>query len=214
MAYHLLDPRLGISDFSSGPRAIGIAKAKEMSMKWTRAVLAGIAMIGVTALVFIGGCTSASTRADLSIVSVNNGKIFHSDLINEADTSKIFIPVDQVVVRFANHPHDGSATVAPGTGFSEIVVTGYSVTYNNGIFSPLSGGLNVVVPSGGTADGVIAISDLAEKSALPLNIAVTSIASINFTGYVRATANFGDAVSAHGDLTVQVANFGDADPGK
>ena len=89
-------------------------------MKWTRAVLAGIAMIGVTALVFICGCTSTSTRADLSIVSVNNGKIFHSDLINEADTSKIFIPVDQVVVRFANHPHDGSATVAPGTGFSEI----------------------------------------------------------------------------------------------
>ena len=67
-------------------------------MKWTRAVLAGMAMAGVTALIFVGGCTSTSTRADLVVESVNNGGPFFSDLINEADTAKVFIPVDKVVV--------------------------------------------------------------------------------------------------------------------
>ena len=180
-------------------------------MKWTRAVLAGMAMTGVTALFFIGGCTSASTRADLTVVSVNNGATFYSDLINEADTAKIFIPIDQVAVKFANKPHDGSTAVEPGTGFSEIVVTGYTVTYNNGVYSPLSGGMNTVVPSGGTAEAFITISALDEKSALPLSTAITSIATLSFTGYVRTAGNFGDGVGASALLTVQVANFGDSD---
>ncbi|TMQ54917.1 MAG: hypothetical protein E6K77_03385 [Candidatus Eisenbacteria bacterium] len=178
-------------------------------MKWTRAVLAGMAMAGVTALIFVGGCTSTSTRADLVVESVNNGGPFFSDLLNEADTAKTFIPVDKVVVRFANRPHDGSATVAPGTGFSEIVVLSYTVTYNNGIYSPVSGGMNVIVPSGGTAEGAITISDLAQKAALPLSTAATAVAQIDFTGYLRASGSWGDAVTARAYLTVQVANFGD-----
>ena len=178
-------------------------------MKWTRAVLAGMAMAGITALIFVGGCTSASTRADLVVESVNNGSPFFSDLINEQDTAKVFIPVDKVVVTFANRPHDGSATVAPGTGFSEIVVTSYTVTYNNGIYSPVSGGMNVIVPSGGTANAAIVISDLAEKAALPLSTAATAVAKIDFVGYVRSSGAWGDHVNASAFLTVQVANFGD-----
>ena len=185
-------------------------------MKCTRAVLAGMAMTGVTALFFIGGCTHESTRADLSVVSVNEGATYYSDLINEADSSHIFIPVDQVAVTFANKPHDGSAAVAPGTGFSEIVVTDYTVTYSNGVFSPLSGGMNVTVPSGGTADAFITISNPSEKGDLlgTITSTITSTATIVFTGYLRATDSYGDYVKARCYLTVQVDNFGDSDVNK
>ena len=182
-------------------------------MKWNRAMLAGIGLVGVAALFVLGGCTSSSTRSDLTVVTINGGATYYSDLINEADTAHIFIPVDQVTVKFGNHPHDGSAPLTPGSGFSEIVVTGYSVTYSNGVFSPLSGGMNIVVPSGGTVDAAITISNPSEKAALlgSLTSTVTSTATITFTGYVRTTGNFGDGVSAAGNLTVQVDNFGDSD---
>ena len=182
-------------------------------MKWNRNVLAGMVLAGVTALFFIGGCTNASTRADLVVVSVNNGATYYSDLINEADTAHTFIPIDQVVVKFGNRPHDGSATVDPGSGFNEIVVNHYSVTYNNGVYSPISGGMNVVVPSGGTADAAITISNPSEKGALlgTITSTITSTATITFSGYVRTTGNFGDFIGATAQLTVQVDNFGDSE---
>ena len=181
-------------------------------MRWNRAVLAGMVLTGVTALFFIGGCTNASTRADLEVVSVNNGGTFYSDLINEADTAHIFIPIDQVVVKFGNHPHDGSVPLGPGTGFSEIVVNHYSVVYDNGVYSPISGGMNLTVPSGGTADAAITISNPSEKGALlgTLTSTITSTATITFSGYVRTTGNYGDFVGATAQLTVQVDNFGDS----
>ena len=191
----------------------GVAKAKETSMKWNRAVLAGIGLMAIGAIFVLGGCTSTSTRTDLTVLSVNDGATYYSDLINEADTAHIFIPIDQVVVKFGSHPHDGGAPLAPGSGFADIVVTGYTVTYNNGVFSPISGGMNIVVPSGGTTEGAITISNPSEKAALLFSLAstVTSTATITFTGYVRTTENFGDKVSATAYLTVQVDNFGDSD---
>ncbi|MBI4364112.1 MAG: hypothetical protein HY568_01655 [Candidatus Latescibacteria bacterium] len=182
-------------------------------MKWNRAVLAGIGLLGVAAIFVLGGCTSTSTRTDLTVVTVNDGSTYYSDLINEADTAKIFIPVDQVTVKFGAQPHDGSAPLAPGSAFTDVVVTGYSVTYNNGVFSPISGGMNVVVSSGGTADAAITISNPSEKAALlgSLTSTVTSTATITFTGYVRTTDSYGDRVSATAYLTVQVDNFGDSD---
>jgi hypothetical protein len=169
-------------------------------------------LAGVTALFFIGGCTNASTRADLTVVSVNNGGTFYSDLINEADTAHIFIPIDQVVVKLGNHPHDGGTPLAPGSAFSDIVVTNYSVTYNNGVYSPISGGMNLVVPSGGTADAAIVISNPSEKAALlgTLTSTITATATITFSGYVRTTGNFGDFIGTTCYLTVQVDNFGDS----
>lgn len=185
-------------------------------MKWNRAVLAGIVLMGVAAIFVLGGCTGQSTRSDLTVVSINDGSTYYSDLINEADTAKIFIPVDQVTVKLGNQPHDGGAPLAPGTGFSEIVVTGYTVTYNNGVFSPISGGMNVVVPSGGTADAAITINNPSEKAALlsSLTSTVTSTATIEFTGFARATGYVGDGVTGTGYLTVQVDNFGDSDVNK
>lgn len=185
-------------------------------MKWTRAVVAGMAMAGVTALFFIGGCTSTSTRADLIVESLNNGATYYSDLINEVDSLKPFIPVDQVAVKFTNKPHDGSTAVEPGTGFSEIVVNNYRVIYDNGVYSPLAGGMNIVVPSGGTAEAFITISNPSEKAALlgTITSTITATAQITFTGYVRTTGDFGDRVSATGYLTVQVDNFGDSNVNK
>jgi hypothetical protein len=182
-------------------------------MRLNRTVLAGMVLAGVTALFFIGGCTNASTRADLTVVSVNDGATYYSDLLNEADTAHLFIPIDQVVVKFGNHPHDGSAPLDPGSGFSEIVVNHYSVVYDNGVYSPISGGMNVVVPSGGTAEGAITISNPSEKGALlgTLTSTVTSTATITFSGYVRTTGNFGDFVGTTASLTVQVDNFGDSE---
>ena len=180
-------------------------------MKWNRAVLAGMGLTAVTALFFISGCTSTSTRADLQVVSVNGGKTYYSDLVNQADSLKPFTPVDEVTVAFTNHPHDGSAPSAPGTGFSDIVVDHYTVTYNNSVYSPLDGGMNVVVPSGGTGTASITISNPSEKAALlgTITTTITSTARIDFSGYVRTTGNFGDRVSATAYLTVQVDNFGD-----
>jgi len=181
-------------------------------MKSNRAVLAGMALMAVTALLFIGGCTGTSTRADLHIISVNDNKTFYSDLINEADTAHIFIPVDQVQVKLANVQHDGGLPVQPGQGFDEIIVDHYTVTYDNGIYSPVSGGMNVAIPSGGETVAAITISNPSEKGALlgSITTTVTATARIDFTGWVRTTGNDGDRVSATAYLTVQVDNFGDS----
>jgi hypothetical protein len=182
-------------------------------MKWNRAVLAGMALMAVTALLFINGCTDMSTRADLNVVSVNDGATYYSDLINEADSLKPFIPVDQVVVKFKNVQHDGGAPLQPGTGFSEIVVDHYSVVYNTGVYSPIDGGMNVLVPSGGEAEAAITISYPSEKAALLFTLTgtATATARIDFTGWVRTAGNNGERVSATAYLTVQVDNFGDSD---
>ncbi len=184
-------------------------------MKFNRLVLAGALVLAVSSVFILSGCTDESTRSVLTVVSVNDGSTYYSDLINEADTAKIFIPVDEVKVTLGNVPHDGSAPLAPGEPFSEIVVTGYSVTYTNSIFTPVTGGMNLRVPSGGTAEGTITISNPSEKAALlgTLTSTATGTANITFTGYVRTSGNFGDYVTATGNLTVQVDNFGDADVG-
>jgi len=182
-------------------------------MRWNRAVLAGMALAAFTALLFLGGCTDDSTRSDLHVVSVNENSTYYSDLINEADTAHIFIPVDQVAVKFSNVPHDGSTPLQPGEGFDEIVINHYHVSYNNGIYSPVDGGMNVIVPSGGETEAAITISNPSEKAALLFSISqtVTATATIDFTGYVRTAGNNGDHVAARAYLTVQVDNFGDSD---
>lgn len=177
-------------------------------MKWNRAVLLGL--LASAALVVVAGCTSESTRAVLTVVSLNDGKTYYSDLINTADTLHPYIPADNIPITLGNIPNDGGAPLAPGTPFSEIVVTGYSVTYNPPIYGPVSGGLSLRIPSGGTTDGAIAISNPADKAALPLTTAATTTATIKFTGYNRINgSNNGDRVDATGYITVQVANFGD-----
>ena len=169
-----------------------------------------LALLVVAAAFAVTGCTSESSRNTLTVVSLNDGNAFASDLLNEADTSKTYIPVDDIPVKLGNIPNGGGTPISPGEPFSEIVVTGYTVTYANGIYSPVSGGMNLRVPSGGTAEGSIALSNIADKAALPLTTASTTTATVHFTGYNYANGiRSGDSVWAEATITVQVANFGD-----
>jgi len=176
-------------------------------MRFTLAVLTVGAMLGMT------GCTDQSSRNSLTVVSVNEGNTYFSDLINVEDPLNPFIPVDQVKVQFGNIRNGGGDPLEPGAPFSEIVVTGYKVTYDNGIFSPVTGGLNVRVTSGGTNEASILLSDSGEKGALVgMPGTVTTIARIHFTGYNYINgSNNGEGVSADAALSVQVGDFGDSD---
>ncbi len=176
---------------------------------WMRFALA---VLTLGAAVGMMGCTDESTRNILTVVQVNEGNTFFSDLINVEDPMNPFIPVDQIKVSFGNIPNGGGVPLEAGTPYSEIVVTGYTVTYDNGIYSPVTGGLNVRVTSGQTAEGTITLSESGEKAALGGGGTVTTIARIHFTGYNYINgSNNGDAVMADAALTVQVGDFGDTD---
>jgi hypothetical protein len=178
-------------------------------MKWNRVVL--LALLAACAAVVLAGCTDESSRNVLTVVEINGGRVYFSDLVSDSGA----VVADAATVKFGNIPNDGGAPLAPGAPFSEIVVTGYTVRYDNGVYSPVTGGLNIRVPSGGTAGGTIALSDLLQKAMLPSNIATSTIARLTFNGYNRINgSNNGDGVHALANLTVQVANFKDADVAK
>ncbi|MGE5176836.1 MAG: hypothetical protein ACM3JJ_10730 [Hyphomicrobiales bacterium] len=186
--------------------AMGIAKAKETDMKtfkwFALAALAGVVLLGMS------GCTSTSTRAILTVESVNGGNVFYSDLVSDSGQ----VVADAAKVVFGNIQNDGGAPLEPGSPFSEIVVTGYTVTYDDGIYPPVSAGLTAWVPSGGTAEASIAMSDLLAKASVPTTTAVSTTARIKFTGFVHTNGgNNGDRVEAHASVPVVVANFKDAD---
>lgn len=169
-------------------------------------VLATVGAVGMT------GCTEDATRNVLTVVSVNEGNSYFSDLINVVDPLNPFIPVDMVKVEFGNVPNGGGTPLEAGAPFSEIVVTGYTVTYDNGIFTPVTGGLNVRVSSGQTVEATIILSDSGEKASLGIAGSVTTIARIHFTGYNYINgSNNGETVFADAALTVQIGDFGDED---
>jgi hypothetical protein len=185
---------------------MGIAKAKETDMKTLK--LFALALLALVALLGMGGCTDTSSRAILTVVSMNDGKVLYSDLISD---SGLVVP-DQATVTFGNIQNDGGAPLEPGSPFSEIIVDGYTVTYDNGIYPPVNGGITAHVPSGGTAEVTIAMSDLGAKASVPTNIAVSTTARLTFTGFVHTNGgNNGDRVSARASLPIQVANFKDSD---
>ena len=170
--------------------------------------LFALALLALVALLGMGGCTDTSSRAILTVVSMNDGKVLYSDLISD---SGLVVP-DQATVTFGNIQNDGGAPLEPGSPFSEIIVTGYTVTYDNGIYPPVTGGLTARVPSGGTAEVTIAMSNLGSKASVPINIATSTTARITFGGFVHTNGgNNGDGVSASASLPVQVANFKDDD---
>ena len=176
-------------------------------MRFTLGILTIGAMLGMS------GCTDLSSRNTLTVESVNGGNTYFSDLVNNIDPLNPFIPVDQVKVAFGNIRNGGGEPLKPGDPFSEIVVTGYTVTYDNGIFSPVTGGLNVRVVSGSTSEASILLSDSGEKGALlGMSGTVTTIARIHFTGYNYINGyNNGEGVFADAALSVQIGDFGDAD---
>ncbi len=176
-------------------------------MRFTLAVLT----IGV--LLGMSGCTDLSSRNTLTVESVNGGNTYLSDLINNIDPLNPIIPVDQVKVLFGNIRNGGGDPIKAGAPFSEILVTGYTVTYDNGIFTPVTGGMNTRVSSGSTSEATILLSDSGEKGSLAISGTVTTIARIHFTGYNYINGyNNGDQVYADASLTVQIGDFGDATP--
>jgi hypothetical protein len=189
---------------------MGIATAKETDMK--RALRFAVVALALVAAYLLSGCTDDATRNTLTVVSVNDGNTFFSDLINTADSTKPYIPVDEVAVTFGNIPNGGGQPLAPDAPYARIVVTGYTVTYQNGVYSPVSGGLNVEVLSGETADGTITLNNSGEKAALlsTLGGTVTTTANIHFTGYNYVNGyNNGEPLWADAAITVQVGDFGD-----
>jgi hypothetical protein len=190
---------------------MGIAKAKETDMKMTR--LLALAALATVALLGVGGCTDYSTRAILTIQSINDGNAYFSDLVNEADSLNPFIPVDIVPMKLGNIQNDGGVPLAAGTPFADITLTSYTVTYDNGIYSPVNGGLSGHVTSGGTTQVSIILANSSDKGALiGMGGTVTTTARITVRGFVQANgANNGEPVVGVGALTVQVGNFGDSD---
>ena len=184
---------------------MGIAKAKETDMKTLR-LLALAALVG-TALLAIGGCTHTSSRAILTVVSVNSGNVYYSDLLSDSGT----VVADVAKITFGNIQNDGGAPLAPGTPFSTIVLTGYTVTWDDGIYPPYSAGLTLRVPSGSQVDGSIALDDLSAKAAVPSGTATATTARITINGFVLTNGgNNGDTVTALANLPVQIANFKDS----
>ena len=175
-------------------------------MKWKRAVL--LAVVAVSAFLVLGGCTSTSSRAILTVVDVNSGNVYYSDLVSDSG----LVVADACKLTLGNIQNDGGAPLEPGSPFSEIIVTGYTVTYDNGIYPPVSGGLTVWVPSGGTSEVSIALSDLAAKASLSTTTTSSTTARITVSGFVHTNGgNNGDGVSAHASLPVVVANFKDSE---
>lgn len=174
-------------------------------MRFTLVVLTIGATLGMS------GCTDLSSRNSLTVDSVNGGNAYFSDLYNNIDPLNPYIPVDQVLVVLGNIRNGGGAPLDAGAPFSEIVVTGYTVTYDSGIFSPVTGGLNCRVSSGSSNTASIILSDSGEKGALlGMTGTVTTIARIHFTGYNYINgSNNGDLVTADASLSVQVGDFSD-----
>jgi len=183
---------------------------KETDMKTVLKLTLTVLTIG--ALLGMSGCTDISSRNVLMVESVNGGNTYFSDLVNTTDPLNPFIPVDQVKVVFSNIRNGGGEPLKPGDPFSDIIVTRYTVTYDNGIFSTVNGAIRVHVQSGGTTEASILLSDSGEKGALVgMSGTVTTIARIHFEGmnYINGSNN-GERVVADAALTVKIGDFGDS----
>ena len=167
-----------------------------------------IALAALGALAAMNGCTDESSRNILQVVSVNDGNVYYSDLVTDSGS----VVADEVHLTVTNIPNDGGATLAPGTPFSQIILTGYTVTFDNGVYPPASGGVSGVVNSGEVTEVAIALTDIGVKAALSSALATSTTARITLTGFNHINGgNNGDTVTAHANLPVQVANFKDSD---
>jgi len=175
-------------------------------MKTVKVFIIALAALG--ALGALSGCTDESSRNILQVVSVNDGNVYYSDLVSDSGT----VVADEVHLTVTNIPNDGGATLAPGTPFSQIIVTGYTVTFDNGVYPPISGGVSGVVNSGETAEISIALTDIGVKASLSTSLATSTTARITLNGFNHINGgNNGDQVTGHASLPVQVANFKDSD---
>jgi hypothetical protein len=186
--------------------AMGIARTKETDMKTVKVVVLALAALG--ALAALNGCTDTSSRAILQVVNVNGGRVYYSDLVSDSGT----VVADEVKITLTSIQNAGTPALAPGTPFSQIILQSYTVTFDNGIYPPVSGGLSGIVNSGEEATFSLALSDLGAKAAVSTSTAVSTTARITIHGFNHINGgNNGDQVSAMASLPVQVANFKDSD---
>jgi len=175
-------------------------------MKTVKVVVLALAALG--ALAALNGCTDTSTRNILQVVNVNDGKVYYSDLVSDSGT----VVADEVKITVTSTPNAGTPALAPGTPFSQIILTGYTVTFDNGVYPPVTGGLTGIVNSGEEATISLALSDLGAKASVPTSTAVSTTARITISGFNHINGgNNGDGVSALANLPVQIANFKDSD---
>ena len=175
-------------------------------MKTVKVVVLALAALG--ALAALNGCTDTSSRTILQVVKVNDGKVYYSDLVSDSGP----VVADEVKITLTSTPNAGTPALAPGTPFSQVILTGYTVTFDNGIYPPVSGGLTGIVNSGEEATFSIALSDLGAKASVSTSTAVSTTARITVNGFNHINGgNNGDQVTATASLPVQVANFKDSD---
>jgi hypothetical protein len=185
---------------------MGIARTKETDMKTVKVFVLALAALG--ALAALNGCTDTSSRAILQVVNVNGGHVYYSDLVSDSGS----VVADESKITLTNIPNDGGTALAPGTPFSQIILTGYTVTFDNGIYPPVSAGITAVIPSGEETTVSIALSDLLAKASVPVNTSVSTTARITVNGFNHINGgNNGDLVTAHASLPVVIANFKDSD---
>ena len=175
-------------------------------MKTVKVVVLALAALG--ALAALNGCTDESSRAILQVVNVNDGKVYYSDLVSDSG----LVVADEVKITATSTPNAGTPALAPGTPFSQIILTDYTVAFDNGIYPPFSSGLTVIINSGEATTFTIALTDLGAKASLPTNIAVGTTARITIHGFNHLNGgNNGDRVTATASVPVQIANFKDSD---
>ncbi|HSQ59642.1 MAG TPA: hypothetical protein VLT84_04335 [Acidobacteriota bacterium] len=175
-------------------------------MKTVKVFVLAFAVLG--ALAALNGCTDTSSRTILQVVSVNDGRVYYSDLVSDSGT----VVADEVPLLVTSRPNSGTAPLSPDDPMSQIILTGYTVTFDNGVYPPISGGVSGIVYSGEETEISIALSNIAVKSSLPVNLATSTTARITLNGFNHINGgNNGDRVSAIASLPVQVANFKDSD---
>ena len=175
-------------------------------MKTVKVFVLALAALG--ALVALTGCTDTSSRVNLVVVSVNDGKVYYSDLVSDSGT----VVADECKIKLTSVQNDGSLPLTPGTPFSQIFLQSYTVTFDNGIYPPVTGGLTGIVNSGQETELSIALSDLGAKASVSTGVAVSTTARITVHGFNEINGgNNGDQVMATASLPVQVANFKDSD---
>ena len=169
-------------------------------------------------LLVLPGCSSDSApRSSLVVQSVNDNGVLSSDVYsNGADelygTEDDNIPEEQIPITLRNDPHDADLGMHTNGPFSSVMLERYEVRYSGGAALPTYGGaMHLIVPSGSTASATIVALPGSYKIAPPLDALVaggeiTLNAEIVLFGVEEDS---GDRVTAHANLSINVANWAD-----
>lgn len=122
---------------------------------------------------------------------------------------------DQIYITIENQPRSSSLTISPDGPYGAVVLTSYTVEYDvaGEYIKPLSGGMNLTVPSGSARIAFVTLVTAIAKTEPPLSsLAVMGgelmgPARVTFRGY-EETSN--QAVEVTGSIQVHFANWTDS----